>query len=314
MTDELVTALAPPTSTSACPVGAALDDGRPLRSPLTGLDAAAFAHPLDRQAIAALRRLKGFDWAVAKVIEWQHERPAHVLHSASSVRVNAKQLPKLHGLLLEACLVLDLEPPELYVAGAAGVNAYTSGHNHPYIVLHSDLVEVMDDDELLAVIAHELGHVKCQHVLYKEMVRWLTNMGAHGLSRSRLRSSTTQLLVGHVLSALLTWDQRSELSADRAALLVVQDPAPCIRMLLKLAGAPPRLAHELDVDEFLAQARHLQDLTHQSQLSWQSRNRLVKASSHPLTVERARELDAWMRDGGYAKALAAQGTAAAVGG
>jgi hypothetical protein len=207
MTDELVTALAPPTSTSACPVGAALDDGRPLRSPLTGLDAAAFAHPLDRQAIAALRRLKGFDWAVAKVIEWQHERPAHVLHSASSVRVNAKQLPKLHGLLLEACLVLDLEPPELYVAGAAGVNAYTSGHNHPYIVLHSDLVEVMDDDELLAVIAHELGHVKCQHVLYKEMVRWLTNMGAHGLSRSRLRSSTTQLLVGHVLSALLTWDQ-----------------------------------------------------------------------------------------------------------
>jgi hypothetical protein len=31
----------------------------------------------------------------------------------------------------------------------------------------------------------------------------------------------------------------------------------------------------------------------------------VKGSSHPLTVERARELDGWIRDGGYATALAA---------
>ncbi len=275
----------------------------PARVPLTGLDALAFAHPQDRQAMSALRRLKGFEFAVAKAMEWQYERAAHVQHSSSSVRVTPRQLPRLHALLREACAVLDMEQPELYVAGG-GMNALTSGHNNPYVVLFSDLVDAMTDEELQAVIAHELGHIKCRHVLYKEMVRWLTSVGLAGASGVPKLAGATQLALRFLVPTLLSWDQKSELSADRAAMLVVQDEDVCIRMLIKLAGAPARFADQLDAQAFLEQARHLQDLTFESSIADRHRRAMAGASSHPLTVERARLLDRWIESGEYDRVLA----------
>jgi Zn-dependent protease with chaperone function len=270
---------------------------------LPRLDSTAFAHPFDRQTLSALRRLKGFDFAVGKLIEWQHERGAHVQHSSSSVRVTARQLPGIHALLTEACEILDMEAPELYVT-AGPMNALTSGHNSPYIVLFSDLVDAMSDAELQAVIAHELGHIKCQHVLYKEMVRWLTQVGLAGVSGVPKLAMAAQVAVKFLVPALVRWDQKSELSADRAAMLVVQDEDVCIRMLLKLAGAPSRFADELDAQEFLEQARHLQDLTFESSIADRHHRALAGATTHPLTVERARLLDRWIQNGEYAKVLA----------
>lgn len=278
------------------------------REKLAHLDAADFAHPQDRQAMAALSRLKGFDFAVGKLIEWQHERGAHVHHSATSVRVTSRQLPRIHGLLIEACEILDMEEPELYIAGG-GVNALTSGHNNPYIVLYSGVVEAMSDLELQAVIAHELGHIKCSHVLYKEMVRWITDVGVQNASRTPQGAIKAQTVLRIFRSTLISWDQKSELSADRAAMLVARDEDICVRMLLKLAGAPARLTAELDTQAFLDQARHLQDLTFASRIADSHRRQMVAGASHPLTVERARLLDAWVHDGGYQKVLAEPGAA-----
>lgn len=285
---------------------------------LVDLNPAGFAHPYDRQTIQALARIRGFDTAVSKLIEWQHERGAHVVHSSSSLRVTARQLPGLHQLLLEGCRVLDLEPPELYVArGVDGMNAYTSGNNNPYIVLTTDLVETMDDRELLGVIGHELGHIKAGHVLYKEMARWLQNLGLLGtnqvLSRSVVPGSPQamaagmafQLVAQRLSTALAKWDQMSELTADRAAMLVVQEEKPCITMMMKLAGGPSRFGTQLDAEAFLDQARRLQDLTFQSEIADRHRRRMVAGATHPLLVERARILDDWIRGGGYAKVLAA---------
>ena len=46
------------------------------------------------------------------------------------------------------------------------VNAFTGGVEKPIIVLHSALVERLNDEETLAVIAHEVGHIHAEHVLY----------------------------------------------------------------------------------------------------------------------------------------------------
>src|SRR5437588_5556030 len=137
----------------------------PRRVELKGIDPTAFQHPLDRQATDQLSKLKGFDTFMGKFIEYGFERIEYVLNIASSVRVGPRQLPKLHEMLQQSCAVLDLSEPELYVS-EGGVNALTSGANNPYIVLQSGLIDLMDDDEVMAVIAHELGHIKCKHVLY----------------------------------------------------------------------------------------------------------------------------------------------------
>jgi len=63
------------------------------------------------------------------------------------------------------------------------------------------------------------------------------------------------VLPGTVEDALLRWLRAAELTCDRAALLVAQDPAVVIGALMKLAGGSPAFAHELSVDAFLQQVR-----------------------------------------------------------
>lgn len=149
----------------------ALATTKPKRIPLKGLTANTFQHPLDRQATENLKRLKGFDWLVGKFVEYGIERIEYVKHIGGGVRVGPKQMAKQYAMLQESCFILDVPEPEMYVM-QGGVNAYTSGHNHPFIVLETGLLELMeDDDEVMAVIAHELGHVKCGHILYSTMAR-----------------------------------------------------------------------------------------------------------------------------------------------
>jgi Zn-dependent protease with chaperone function len=272
---------------------------------LTGLSPTAFAHPHDRSAGKALAKLKGFDTAVAKLLEWQGERSAYVELNASAIRVTKRQLPGLHALLVDACRVLDMEVPEMYVRHGER-NAYTAGHNNPYIVLTTDLVDGLTDPELKAVIAHELGHIKCNHVLYKAMVRLMTDVGTASAmsSKTPMARIGLRLALPYLERGLTRWDQRSELTADRAAMLVMQDEDICLRMMLKLAGAPSRLVDQLDTDAFLEQAAHLADLTAESAIASRTRQSLVASSTHPLTVERARQLHTWIEGGDFTRVLA----------
>ena len=140
---------------------------------LTGLPAAAFQHPSDKQATASLKALKGFDWLVP-FIEYGIERMDFVTNLSSNIRVLAHgSCRKFTKCSRIACGILDVAEPELYVQQGV-VNAYTSGHNNPFIILQTDLLDVMNDEEIIAVIAHELGHIKCGHVLYYMMARFIS--------------------------------------------------------------------------------------------------------------------------------------------
>src|SRR5947209_3454265 len=136
-----------------------------------GLDPAALQHPYDRAALGALQRVPGLDIIIRKFIELFPERVAYIQNVAQTVRVSPAQCSQLYAQLQEACAILDVREPELYVAQYPAPNAYTSGHNHPYIVVTSGLLDLMSEDEVLAVIAHELGHIKSGHILYKTMAR-----------------------------------------------------------------------------------------------------------------------------------------------
>jgi Zn-dependent protease with chaperone function len=66
-------------------------------------------------------------------------------------------LPRIHALLKEACTILDLPEPSLFVSQTPIANAFALGRDNPTMVLHTGLVELLTEDELLAVIAHEMG-------------------------------------------------------------------------------------------------------------------------------------------------------------
>eukprot|EP00879_Flechtneria_rotunda_P030347 GHRR01032970.1.p1 GENE.GHRR01032970.1~~GHRR01032970.1.p1 ORF type:complete len:241 (+),score=93.90 GHRR01032970.1:1065-1787(+) len=189
-----------------------------------------------------------------------------------------------------------MDPPELYVRQNPMPNAYTlaiSGRK-PFIVVHTSLLELLTPRELQAVIAHELGHLKCNHGL------WLTiaNVLASGTV------SILPLITGTVEDALLRWLRAAELTCDRAALLVAQDAKVVIGALMKLAGGTPAYGHELNVEAFLQQARSYEEVTNSSMLGWYLRNAQTRALSHPLPVMRAREIDRWSQSSQYKSLLA----------
>jgi Zn-dependent protease with chaperone function len=284
-------AAAPPSAPPPPTAGAATAAARRLR----GLRAADFRHSLDAQNTRLLAALPGLEPLVRAAVGGTAERVLLLENTSASVRVGPDQLPSLHARLRAAAAALDMPPaavPELYVKQHPVPNAYTLAiqGRTPFIVVHTALLELLAPEEVGAVLAHELGHLLCDHGV------WLT-------AASALASGAAAVLPGvggAVEAALLRWARAAELSCDRAAVLATGDARVVISALMKLAGGSPSLAAELSVDAFLAQARSYDELTlNGGPIGWFLRNAQSSALSHPLPVLRAREVDRWAASGEY---------------
>jgi Zn-dependent protease with chaperone function len=256
-------------------------------NPLIGLKADQFRHPLDLEATNALKQLPGMDFWVRQLLGQLGEQFFLLENLASSVLVGEQQLPHLHQLLLDACNVLDLEPPQLYVRQHPVPNAYTFAMRgrQPFIVLHTSLIDLLTPEEIKAVIGHELGHLKCEHGVYLTLANLIV------LAAGQL-SPIGGLMVQNLQAQLLEWLRCAEFTCDRAALLATQDSHVVISVLMKLAGGSPSLAPQLNIKAFLDQARAYDDISN-SQLGELLRQAQTAQLSHPVPVLRAREIDRW---------------------
>lgn len=268
-------------------------DRRRVRLP--GLSPRAYEHPADRAALAALRRARGFD----EVLRWLSGlfagRSPRLLALASSVRVDERQFPGIHRLVLDGAAVLDLpEVPEIFVSCDPSPQARTVGIDHPFLQLSTGLIDLLDEEELRFVVGHELGHVLSGHAVYRSMLDHLL-----GLSKRIFFLPLGYLGLRALLTALEEWYRKSELSCDRAGLLASQDPAAAMRAQMKIAGGS-RLA-EMDSSAFLEQA-------HEYDAQGDLRNGALKLLSlqgqlHPFAVLRAAELQRWIDSGQYRQIL-----------
>lgn len=254
---------------------------------LTGLKADHFRHPLDLAATNALKQLPGLDMLVRNLLGPVAEQFFYVENIASSVLVSDRQLPDLHQLLVEASQILDLEPPQLYLRQHPVPNAYTFAMRgrQPFMVVHTSLVEMVTLAELQAVMAHELGHLKCDHGVYLT----LANIIVLGTS---LLPNWGAAIAQQLQEQLQEWLRCAEFTCDRSALLVSQDPKVVMSLLMKLAGGSPTLAPKLNLDAFVAQARDY-DKMGDSELGELLKQVQTSQLTHPLPVLRAREIDRW---------------------
>lgn len=267
------------------------------KTALIGLKSDHFRHPLDLEATQALRQIPGIDLLIRTALGGVAEQFFYLENIASSILVGEQQLPHLHKLLIEACNILDLEPPQLYVRQHPVPNAYTFAMRgkQPFIVLHTSLIELLTPEETQAVVAHELGHLKCEHSVYLTLANLIV-------------LATGQLtLLGGVLAQslqmqILQWVRCAEFTCDRAALLVAQNPRIVASVLMKLAGGSPTLAPQLNLDAFLAQARSYED-TSSDEMGKTLRQLQTAQLTHPVPVLRAREIDRWASSQTYQSLL-----------
>ncbi len=268
-----------------------------FKTPLIGLKADSFRHPLDLEATTALKQIPGIDMIVRNLLGPVAEQVFYVENIASSVLVSEKQLPKLHELLLEACKIMDLEPPQLYVRQHPAPNAYTFAMRgkQPFIVLHTSLIDMLTPEENQAVIAHELGHLKCDHSVYLTPVNLLILAAA-------TVPNVGAILAQAIQAQLLEWVRCAEFTCDRAALLATQNPKVVMSVLMKLAGGSPTLAPQLNLDAFIAQARAYDDIS-KTELGEMVKAAQTAQLTHPVPVLRAREIDRWASSKEYENLL-----------
>ncbi|CAM5547758.1 M48 family metallopeptidase [Streptomyces abikoensis] len=245
----------------------------------------AYEHPADRSALVALRKLSGFDTVFKALSGLLPERSLRLLFLSDSVRVSEQQFQHLHTMLLDACYILDLpKVPPMYVTQDPQPNAMCIGLDEPVIVVTTGLVELLDEEEMRAVVGHEVGHALSGHAVYRTILLFLTNFAVK-VAWIPLGNVAIMALV----TALREWFRKSELSADRAGLLAGQDVRASMRGLMKIAGG--NHLHEMNVDAFLAQAEEYEaggDLR-DSVLKIMN----VLPRSHPFTTVRAAELKKW---------------------
>jgi Zn-dependent protease with chaperone function len=250
-----------------------------------GISSRSYEHPADRSALVAMRSLSGFDAVLRRLAGMFRERSLRLMFLATAVRAGENQFRDLHELVRDAAYTLDLpEVPELYVVQDPRVQASTLGIDRPFIVLTSGLVDLMDAEELRAVVGHEVGHILSGHAVYRTMLFHLT----------RLTTRSQWLPLGYwglraVVAALEEWQRKSELSCDRAGLLVGQDLDAALRALMKSAGGG-RL-REMNTEAFLAQAAEYES-------SGDLRDGVLKllnlqGQTWPFAVLRVAELKRW---------------------
>ncbi len=213
-----------------------------------GISSRAYEHPADRSALVALRKLSGFDTVFKALSGLLPERSLRLLFLSDSVRVSDEQFAHLNDMLRDACYILDLEKvPPMYVSQDPQPNAMCIGLDEPIIVVTTGLVELLDEEEMRAVIGHEVGHALSGHSVYRTILLFLTS-----LALKVAWIPLGNLAIMAIVTALREWFRKSELSADRAGLLVGQDLTASMRGLMKLAGG--NHLHEMNVDAFLKQA------------------------------------------------------------
>lgn len=257
-----------------------------------------YVHPADSKALAALKAIPGIDSALRKLLSVTGESALRVIFTAGAVKVSPKQFPDLHAKLQIACTTLGVEMPEMFVQQNPIVNAFTFGSEKHIIVLHTSLIERLNDEETLAVISHEVGHIHAEHVLYLTAARLMEALANASVAKLVPGSEIIKFIISAgINSALLAWARRAELSCDRAAMLVVQDPHVVGRVMMKLAGGT--FASRIDYEEFLEQGREFKRTCDEKALDkfWAT---IINAGlTHPFPVWRVSEIIEWAESGEY---------------
>lgn len=250
--------------------------------------ALSYRHTLDQEAFEALNHFPRFVGLCEAYIANVDEVAAKIDLLSTTIRISDKQFPKVYQLLPPICEQLDIGIPDIYYVKSKQLNAWTGGNTAPYICVTSRLVNELPLDLISSVLAHECGHIACNHYLYHSIARLLVG----GIADSPLAKipAVRKYLTPSLVRALLFWDRCSELSADRASVLCDGTPDKTIDLLLRLHGYP-----HIDREEFLKQAIDLNAFVNDSKSNKLMELMLTQDETHPRLATRAYECYEWSR-------------------
>jgi heat shock protein HtpX len=183
------------------------------------------------------------------------------LLSSGAQAVSREQLPRLYAVMERLAAKANLPVPKLYVIPEAAPNAFATGRNpsHASVAVTEGLLQLMNDDELEGVIAHELSHVRNYDILISSVaatlagaITWIAHWGPWlgGGSRNDRDRGTGSGILGLLLFFLaplgaillqLGLSRQREFSADATGARMVGQPYGLMSALQKLGAYNQRI-------------------------------------------------------------------------
>ena len=244
-----------------------------------------FIHPEDAAALKALQAIPALASVVKAFMNMGVEQMQTGINLATKVKLSPKQLPKLYNILPPICQRLGIPEPEFFLEMSPYPNAYAFGDTQTAITITSGLVELMTEDELRAIVAHECGHIICHHMLYHSI--------AYLLARPTGAFDQEISLTTPIKYALFYWVRKGELSCDRVSAFIT-DPKTTASALARFAGGPKSITAELNLVELTGQADQYAKLCKEGLWNKALQSYAVMGYDHPFTNVRIREMLLWI--------------------
>jgi heat shock protein HtpX len=184
------------------------------------------------------------------------------LMSSGAQPISREQSPRLYAVMERLAAKANLPVPKLYMIPQPAPNAFATGRNpsHASVAVTQGLMDLMDDEELEGVIAHELSHVRNYDILTSSIaatiagaVTWVAHMGlwfGGGNNRDRQGSGIVgllMLLLAPVAAALLRLgiSHQREYQADASGAKMVGHQYGLVRALEKLGAYNKRIPMDI---------------------------------------------------------------------
>jgi len=180
-----------------------------------------------------------------------------VLKIYRAKEAEVSKYPRLHQIVNEIAEKAKLPKPKIYIIPAENSNAFATGRNpqHAAVAVTKGIMDLLTENELKGVLAHELAHVKNRDILIASvaatiagaisflafMARWAAIFGGmRGGGRGR---GMVELLVLAILTPILATIIRLAISrsreylADKTGAEIIKDPKALASALAKLEEA-----------------------------------------------------------------------------
>ena len=218
-----------------------------------------------------------------------------VENQGEGVNITAESLPKMHNQLMEACRILNINQIPAYSTDwMYAPYHFSNGETHRRIVMMSGSADMFDENEMLFVLGHELGHQaaghKPYHMLLETFYMPFINDGAFAAWAAIVKLP------------LLEWYRISDYTADRIGLLCCQDINAALSTMIKKAGLPLKCYDDINIPAFIQQARDF-DQNFTSILDKGIKALSVRSSEFPWLVVRAAKLLEWHKSGEYQRII-----------
>lgn len=220
------------------------------------LDRSVFLWAQDGHAMSTLQSMPPLN-AIVRSVSDKVGRP-WIESTFNGIRLGPKQLPDVWKLSILAARLLGLPSlPDVYLSGDNIWNTYTFGSDtSSFVVIGTSLLNNFRNDELLFILAREMGHCAAGHALLKSVVRFMSGDKQHSgiLSGGLLGAiSPSKLISGAIDMPLMAWSRQSDITADRAGLLAVGDEALARRVLLAWSIRSNTILKRINIEEWMKQ-------------------------------------------------------------